>query len=109
LGHRDSCSNKNFKFGSRGYVCVDLIRKCNQPIAYALRVFNKTEHNYTTTKKEALTMAYALHKYRHYLLGNKFIFYVDHMTLLYLVREPQVSKRIKQWLLLFLECFFSNL
>jgi hypothetical protein len=25
-------------------------------------------------------MVYALNKYRHYLLGNKFVFYVDHMA-----------------------------
>jgi hypothetical protein len=30
-------------------------------------------------------MVYALHKFHHYLLGNKSIFYVDHMALLYLV------------------------
>ncbi len=48
-------------------------------------------------------MVYALHKNRHYLLGNKFIFYVDHMALLYLVQKPQVSRRIARRLLLFLE------
>jgi hypothetical protein len=30
-------------------------------------------------------MVYALHKLRNYLLGNKFIFSVNHMALLYLV------------------------
>jgi hypothetical protein len=38
-----------------------------------------------TFEKEALAMVYVLHKFCHYLLGNKFIFYVDHMALLYLV------------------------
>ncbi len=26
-------------------------------------------------------MVYALHKFRHYMLGNMFTFYVDHMAL----------------------------
>jgi hypothetical protein len=52
-------------------------------------------------------MVYALHKLCHYLLGNKFIFYVDHMALLYLVQKPQVSGRIARRLLLFLEYDFS--
>lgn len=26
-------------------------------------------------------MGYALNKYRHYLFGNKFVFYIDYMTL----------------------------
>ncbi len=50
------------------------IRKCNQIISYAFHLFNNEEKNYTTTKKEALTMSHALHKFKHYLLGNKFIF-----------------------------------
>jgi hypothetical protein len=45
---------------------------------YASKLFNLVERNYTTTKKEALVMVYALHKFRHYLLGNWFVFYVDH-------------------------------
>jgi hypothetical protein len=52
-------------------------------------------------------MVYALHKLCHYLLGNKFIFYVDHMALLYLVQKPQVSGRIARRLLLFLKYDFS--
>jgi len=39
-------------------------------------------------------------------LGNKFVFYVDHMALVYLVNKPQVSERISKWLLLFLEYDF---
>jgi hypothetical protein len=50
--------------------------------------FNNAKKNYTTTKREALTMVYALHKFKHYLLGNKFVFYVDHMALLYLIKKP---------------------
>jgi hypothetical protein len=51
-------------------------------------------------------MVYALHKFRIFLLGNKFVFYVDHMALVYLVNKPQVSQRIIRWLLLFLEYEF---
>jgi hypothetical protein len=44
--------------------------------------------NHATTKREALTMVYALHKFKHYLLGDKFVFYVDHMALLYFIKKP---------------------
>jgi hypothetical protein len=37
-----------------------------------------------------MKMVFALHKFEHYLLGNKFVFYVDHMALVYLVNKPQV-------------------
>jgi len=39
-------------------------------------------------------MVFALHKFKHYLLGNKFVFYVDHMALIYLVNKPQALGRI---------------
>ena len=81
--------------------------KTDQPIAYASRLLSKAEKNYTTTEKEALAMVYAVNKFRHYLLGNRFIFYVDHLALQYLVNKPQVSGRLARWLLLFLEFDFK--
>ena len=81
--------------------------KTDQPIAYASRLLSKAEKNFTTTEKEALAMVYAVNKFRHYLLGNKFIFYVDHLALQYLVNKPQVSSRLARWLLLFLEFDFK--
>ena len=81
--------------------------KTNQPIAYASRLLSKAEKNYTTTEKEALAMVYAVNKFRHYLLDNRFIFYVDHLALQYLVNKPQVSGRLARWLLLFLEFDFK--
>ena len=81
--------------------------KTDQSIAYASRLLSEAEKNYTTTEKEALAMVYAVNKFRHYLLGNKFIFYVDHLALQYLVNKPQVSDRLARWLLLFLEFDFK--
>jgi hypothetical protein len=51
-------------------------------------------------------MVFALYKFKHYLLGNKFVFYVNHMALVYLVNKPQVLGRIVEWLLLFPEYDF---
>ncbi len=81
----------------------NLIGKCDQPIAYASKLLNNVKKNYTTTKRKTLAMVYALHKFKHYLLENKFVFYVDHMALLYLIKKPQLSRWIARWLLLFLE------
>ena len=83
------------------------IGKIDQLIAYASRLLSKAEKNYTTTEKEALAMVYAVNKFHHYLLSNKFIFYVDHLALQYLVNKPQVSGRLTRWLLLFLEFDFK--
>ncbi len=74
---------------------------------YSSRLFNSAERNHTTIKKEALVMVYALQKFKHYLLGNMFTFYVDHMALMYLVNKPQVSGRLGRWFLLFVEYNFK--
>ena len=81
--------------------------KIDQLIAYASRLLSKAEKNYTTIEKEVLAMVYAVNKFRHYLLGNKFIFYVDYLALQYLVNKPQVSGKLARWLLLFLEFDFK--
>jgi hypothetical protein len=69
---------------------------------YSSKLLNYTKRNYTTIKKKALVMIYALHKFRHYLLDNRFTFYVDHMPLVDLVNKPQVFGKLARWLLLFL-------
>jgi hypothetical protein len=56
---------------------------------------------------EVLAMVYALNKFRHYLLGKKIVFYVDHMAVVHLVNKQQVSGRIARWLLLFIKYDFT--
>jgi hypothetical protein len=51
-------------------------------------------------------MVFVLHKFRHYLFDNKFVFYVDHMALVYLVNKPRVSRKIVRWFILLLEYDF---
>jgi len=59
--------------------------KCDQLIVYASQLLNHIKRNYTTIEREAFAMVYALSKFYHYLFGNIFIVYVDHMALLYLI------------------------
>ena len=52
-------------------------------------------------EREALIMIYSINKFRHYLLGKKFIFHVDHTTLLYLVsKQTLIGKLVRLMLLL---------
>ncbi len=48
------------------------------PIYYVSRLMNIVGNNYTTTEKESLANIYLVKKFKHYLLGNNFIFFVDH-------------------------------
>ncbi len=84
----------------------NITRKNDQPIVYASRLLNRTKQNYNTIEREALMMVFSLLKFKHYLLGNKFFFYVVHIALVYLVNKPQVSRIIVRWMLLVLEYNF---
>jgi hypothetical protein len=79
----------------------------DHPIAFASIKISKSKQNYKTTEMEGLDMVYALHKFRHYLLGKKFNMFTDHSTLKYLVNKPVLGGRIYQWLLLFQEFDFE--
>lgn len=58
------------------------------PVYYASRLLNAAERNYTTTEREALVNIFAVKKFRHYLLGNRLVFFVDHTALVNLVNKP---------------------
>ncbi len=51
------------------------IGKYDHPIVYASKLLNKIEQNYTTIDRVTLTMVYVLHKFKHFLLGNIFVFF----------------------------------
>jgi hypothetical protein len=59
------------------------------------------------TEREGLAMVYALHKFRHYLLGKNFKILIDHLTLKYLVNKLVLGGRICRWSLLFQEFDFE--
>jgi hypothetical protein len=52
------------------------------------------ERNYTTTEWECLAMAFSIKKFRHYLLMNHVVFFVDHMALKYIVNKLDLSANL---------------
>jgi hypothetical protein len=84
----------------------NIIGKSDQLVINVSKLFNDVEQNYSTTKKKTLVMVFTLHKFRHYLLENKFVFYVSQKVLVYLIKKPQNLGKIARWLLLFFEYDF---
>ena len=72
----------------------------DHPIAFSSKKLSKAEKNYSTTEHEGLAMVYAVHKFRHYLLGGNFKMYINHSELKYLVKKPVLGGKICRWLLL---------
>jgi hypothetical protein len=82
-------------------------RYIDHPLAFTRRKLSTAEINYTTTEREGLAMVYALHKFRHYLLGGHFKMFIDHSALKYLVNKPVLGGRICIRILLFQEYDFE--
>ena len=45
-------------------------------------------------------MVFSVKKFRHYLLCNPVVFFVDHMAIKYLVNKAELSGRLARWILL---------
>ena len=73
------------------------------PIYYASQQMSPAERTTLPRKGEALAVVYACRKFRHYLLGYRFVFHTDHNSLKYLVNELDLSGRIARWILLLQE------
>ena len=58
-------------------------------------------------EREALEIVYNITKYRHYLLGHKFSFHVDHSTLIYLASKASLTDKIARRTLLLQEFEFD--
>ena len=52
-------------------------------------------------------MIYNISKFRHYLLGRKFTFHMDHTELLYLVEKQTLTGKLARWMLLLQEFDFA--
>ena len=58
-------------------------------------------------EREAMGIVYNITKYRHYLLGHKFSFHVEHLTLIYLVSKASLTGKLARWTLLLQEFEFE--
>ena len=82
------------------YVCMYV-----QPVAYASRILNNAEQNYSQIERESLAIVFGVTKYRQYLLGRHFKLLTDHKPLITLLGEHKpvpmlAAARIKRWALL---------
>jgi hypothetical protein len=79
----------------------------DHPIYFASRLLVAAQKDYTTTKREALSMIFVVQNFRYYLLDYPFVFYVDHDALKYLINKPDLSGRLACLVLLLQEFNFT--
>lgn len=75
---------------------VDGIRE-HLSIAFASRILQKHEKNYTITEKELLAIVWGFRKFKNYLLGRKVVVYSDHKALCYIQECKLYHDRLTRW------------
>ena len=93
------CDASSVGLGSALYQTMEE-NKNNQPVAYASRQLTPAERNYPTTERECSAIVFSVKIFRHYLMYNPVIFFVDHMVIEVLVNKAELSGRLVRWILL---------
>lgn len=71
----------------------------DHPVAFASRLLNDAERNYSPTEGELLALVWAVEKFRLYLDGRKFIAYTDHHALEWLASARYNNSKLERWAL----------
>ncbi len=69
-----------------------------RPIAYASQSMTKAQRRYCTTRRELLAIVTFTHKFRHYLLGRRFLIRTDHSALRWVMSFKEPVDQMARWL-----------
>jgi hypothetical protein len=78
-----------------------------QPMAFASKVNNNAEANYSITELECLAVVWAVKLFRPYLYGRTFEIITDHAALKWLMTRPNLAGRLHRWSLTLQEYEFD--
>jgi hypothetical protein len=68
-------------------------------IAYASRILNRAEVNYTVTEKECLAIIWATKHFHNFLQGHAFSIVTDHEAIPWLKKHKQPKGRLARWII----------
>lgn len=68
-------------------------------IEYASKKFDNTQRKWSTIEKEAYAIVWVIKKWRHYLLGKKFLLKTDHKPLCWLRSKKDLNNKLGRWCL----------
>ena len=67
-------------------------------VAYASNTLSPSERRYCTTYRELLAVVVFMKKFRHYLMGQKFVVRTDHSSLRWLTNFKETEGMVGRWL-----------
>lgn len=68
-----------------------------KPIAFMSRKLNSAQRNYSVTERECLAAIEAIKRFRCYIELQEFEIITDHSSLVWLMRQPDLSGRLARW------------
>ena len=74
-------------------------KQIEKVICYSSKTLSKGESSYSATNLELLSIIYHLDKFRHYLIGRKFILRSDHKSLQYLRTFKNPTGILARWIM----------
>ena len=86
---------------SLGIVCTQLQDGELKPISLASRKLSPTERKYPTWRKEILAVKFALAQFKHFVVGQPFRLYTDHLPIIYLFKSKKLSPVMERYASLF--------
>ena len=107
LAHFDSKKDVKIRTDASGYgLGAAILQKEGnvfKPIAYASRMLNESELNYTISEKECLAVVYAVEKFEQFLSSKHFEIESDHCALCWLSSKSKLPKRLHRYSLILQE------
>ena len=80
-----------------GGVLLQYYDNIAHPVAYSSRKLLDRETRYSTVERELLAIIFAIHRFKYYLLGCRFILEVDHRPLIYLRKFKGDNPCLMRW------------
>ena len=95
LPTRIICDASDFCVGS---VLEQQVDSKWHPCEFFSKRLNQAERNYSATDREFAAIKMSLSRWRHFLMGIKFLILTDHAALTHLKSSGHVSRRNARWL-----------